>query len=179
MYAYVRSQEGLGVQWDKTAGLFLHPAIGESVYEHAEIQGHFINFRDSEPDGNDSSHTVGTAGHSQQPGLYLIDARLMRAIWNQPDGSIQMRLKGAPGAAMGSSMALPVGADVPTTSYSPTRPPGFIRPPRICLLRQAHRHHARRRPIRGAGGRPVAELVSRWHLRRSIDPALTNERADL
>lgn len=44
MYAYVRSQEGLGVQWDKTAGLFLHPAIGESVYEQAEIQGHFITF---------------------------------------------------------------------------------------------------------------------------------------
>jgi 5-methylcytosine-specific restriction enzyme subunit McrC len=44
MYAYVRSQEDLGVQWDKTAGLFLHPAIGESVYEHAEIQGHLITF---------------------------------------------------------------------------------------------------------------------------------------
>jgi 5-methylcytosine-specific restriction enzyme subunit McrC len=44
MYAYVRSQEGLGVQWDKTDGLFLHPAIGESVYEHAEIQGHSITF---------------------------------------------------------------------------------------------------------------------------------------
>jgi 5-methylcytosine-specific restriction enzyme subunit McrC len=44
MYAYVRSQEGLGVQWNKTDGLFLHPAIGESVYEHAEIQGHFITF---------------------------------------------------------------------------------------------------------------------------------------
>ena len=29
-------------KWDKTARLFLHPAIGESVYEHAESQGHFI-----------------------------------------------------------------------------------------------------------------------------------------
>jgi 5-methylcytosine-specific restriction enzyme subunit McrC len=44
MYAYVRSQEGLGAQWDETAGLFLHPAIDESVCEHALIQGHFITF---------------------------------------------------------------------------------------------------------------------------------------
>jgi 5-methylcytosine-specific restriction enzyme subunit McrC len=44
MYAYVRSQEGLGVQWDGAAGLFVHPAIAKSVYEHAEIQGHSITF---------------------------------------------------------------------------------------------------------------------------------------
>jgi 5-methylcytosine-specific restriction enzyme subunit McrC len=44
MYAYVRSQEGFGVEWNKTAGLFLHPAIGETVNEHAEIQGHLITF---------------------------------------------------------------------------------------------------------------------------------------
>jgi 5-methylcytosine-specific restriction enzyme subunit McrC len=44
MYAYVRSQEGVGVEWEETAGLFLHPAIEESAYEHAEIQGHVITF---------------------------------------------------------------------------------------------------------------------------------------
>ena len=44
MYAYVRSQEGLGVQWEKTAGLFLHPATEESAYEYAEIQGHVVTF---------------------------------------------------------------------------------------------------------------------------------------
>lgn len=44
MYAYLRSQEDLSDEWDRTAGLFLHPAINESVYEHAEIQGHTITF---------------------------------------------------------------------------------------------------------------------------------------
>jgi len=44
MYAYVRSQEGLDVQWERTAGLFLHPAIQESAYEYAEIQGHVVTF---------------------------------------------------------------------------------------------------------------------------------------
>ena len=44
MYAYVRSQEGLGAQSDETAGLFLHPAIDTMLYEHAVIQGHSITF---------------------------------------------------------------------------------------------------------------------------------------
>jgi len=44
MYAYVRSQEGLGVQWDDATGLFLHPAIGKTIYEHVKIQGHSITF---------------------------------------------------------------------------------------------------------------------------------------
>lgn len=44
MYAYVRSQEGLGVQWDGAVGLFLYPAIGKTIYEHLKIQGHSISF---------------------------------------------------------------------------------------------------------------------------------------
>ncbi|WP_184255647.1 5-methylcytosine-specific restriction endonuclease system specificity protein McrC [Granulicella mallensis] len=44
MYAYVRSQEGNGIEWDKTAGLFLHPSVDGFTYEHAEIQGHTITF---------------------------------------------------------------------------------------------------------------------------------------
>jgi 5-methylcytosine-specific restriction enzyme subunit McrC len=44
MYAYVRSQEGIGLRSHETAGLFLHPAIETSLYEHAEIQGHSITF---------------------------------------------------------------------------------------------------------------------------------------
>jgi 5-methylcytosine-specific restriction enzyme subunit McrC len=44
MYAYVKSQEGLGAQADGTAGLFLHPAIDTALYEHAVIQGHSITF---------------------------------------------------------------------------------------------------------------------------------------
>ena len=44
MYAYVRSQEGLGLRSDETAGLFLHPAIEVTLYEHAVIQGHRITF---------------------------------------------------------------------------------------------------------------------------------------
>ncbi len=44
MYAYLRSQEGRGIEWDNTSGLFLHPAISESIYEHADIQGHCITF---------------------------------------------------------------------------------------------------------------------------------------
>ena len=44
MYAYLRSQEGRGQRWDTSAGLFLHPAIGTQLYEHAIIQCHSIAF---------------------------------------------------------------------------------------------------------------------------------------
>jgi 5-methylcytosine-specific restriction enzyme subunit McrC len=44
MYAYVRSQEGIGLRSDETAGLFLHPAIDASLYEQVAIQGHSITF---------------------------------------------------------------------------------------------------------------------------------------
>jgi 5-methylcytosine-specific restriction enzyme subunit McrC len=44
MYAYVRSQEGLGLRSDETAGLFLHPAIEVTLDEEAVIQGHSITF---------------------------------------------------------------------------------------------------------------------------------------
>ena len=44
MYAYVRSQEGVSVEWDKAAGLLLHPSVDGSTYEHAEIQGHVVTF---------------------------------------------------------------------------------------------------------------------------------------
>jgi 5-methylcytosine-specific restriction enzyme subunit McrC len=44
MYAYVKSQEGIGLRSNETAGLFLHPAIEVSLYEHAAIQGHSITF---------------------------------------------------------------------------------------------------------------------------------------
>jgi 5-methylcytosine-specific restriction enzyme subunit McrC len=44
MYAYVRSQEGLGLRSDETDGLFLHPAIDVTLHEHAVIQGHRVSF---------------------------------------------------------------------------------------------------------------------------------------
>jgi len=44
MYAYLRSQEGLGPEWDETDGLFLHPAIDVTLNERAVIQGHSITF---------------------------------------------------------------------------------------------------------------------------------------
>jgi 5-methylcytosine-specific restriction enzyme subunit McrC len=44
MYAYLRSQEGRDHRWDASAGLFLHPAVGSELYEHAVIQGHSIAF---------------------------------------------------------------------------------------------------------------------------------------
>jgi len=44
MYAYVRSQEGIGLRSYETAGLFLHPAIAASVGERAVIQGHSLTF---------------------------------------------------------------------------------------------------------------------------------------
>jgi 5-methylcytosine-specific restriction enzyme subunit McrC len=44
MYAYLRSQEGIGFRSYDTAGLFLHPALKESVYERVMIQGHLITF---------------------------------------------------------------------------------------------------------------------------------------
>jgi 5-methylcytosine-specific restriction enzyme subunit McrC len=44
MYAYLRSQEGGDQRWDTSAGLFLHPAVGSQLYEHAVIQGHSIAF---------------------------------------------------------------------------------------------------------------------------------------
>ncbi len=44
MFAYLRSQEGGDQLWDTSAGLFLHPAVGSQVYEHATIQGHSIAF---------------------------------------------------------------------------------------------------------------------------------------
>ena len=44
MYAYVRSQEGRDVEWDGAAGLFLHPAIDETLNEHVVIQGHPMTF---------------------------------------------------------------------------------------------------------------------------------------
>src|ERR1700741_2320090 len=44
MYAYLRSQEGRGLQWDTAAGLFLHPTIGSTLHEHVVIQNHSITF---------------------------------------------------------------------------------------------------------------------------------------
>lgn len=44
MYAYLRSQEGRDKRWDTSAGLFLHPAVGTQLYEHATIQEHSIVF---------------------------------------------------------------------------------------------------------------------------------------
>ena len=44
MYAYLRSQEGGDQRWDTSAGLFLHPAVGSQLYEHATFQGHSIAF---------------------------------------------------------------------------------------------------------------------------------------
>jgi 5-methylcytosine-specific restriction enzyme subunit McrC len=44
MYAYLRSQEGIGLTSHDTAGLFLHPALKEAVYERVMIQGHSITF---------------------------------------------------------------------------------------------------------------------------------------
>jgi 5-methylcytosine-specific restriction enzyme subunit McrC len=44
MYAYLRSQEGRGQQWDTAAGLFLHPSIGSRLHEHVMIQNHSITF---------------------------------------------------------------------------------------------------------------------------------------
>jgi len=44
MYAYLRSQEGGDQRWDTSEGLFLHPADGSQLYEHATIQGHSIAF---------------------------------------------------------------------------------------------------------------------------------------
>ena len=44
MYAYLRSQEGTDRRWDRTAGLFLHPAIEGALQEHVVIQNHAISF---------------------------------------------------------------------------------------------------------------------------------------
>ena len=45
MYSYLRSQEGQGDQSDeKSAGILLHPAIGESIDESVFIQGHQMRF---------------------------------------------------------------------------------------------------------------------------------------
>ena len=45
LYAYLRSQEGQGDPLDnKSAGILLHPAIGESVDESVFIQGHQMRF---------------------------------------------------------------------------------------------------------------------------------------
>ena len=44
MYAYVRSQEGIGLRSHEAAGLFVHPAVNVTLYERAAIQGHSITF---------------------------------------------------------------------------------------------------------------------------------------
>jgi 5-methylcytosine-specific restriction enzyme subunit McrC len=44
MYAYLRSQEGRGGRWEGMSGMLLHPSIGESVEEVAEVQGHRLTF---------------------------------------------------------------------------------------------------------------------------------------
>jgi 5-methylcytosine-specific restriction enzyme subunit McrC len=44
MYAYVRSQENLDPRSDDASGLFLHPAIEVTLYEHAVIQKHSFTF---------------------------------------------------------------------------------------------------------------------------------------
>ena len=52
MYAYLRSQEGLGHRSDETAGLFLHPAINVPIHERVVIQGHPIAFATVNLDGS-------------------------------------------------------------------------------------------------------------------------------
>jgi 5-methylcytosine-specific restriction enzyme subunit McrC len=44
MYAYLRSQEGRAPEWERAAGLFLHPAIDCSLREQVVIQNHAIRF---------------------------------------------------------------------------------------------------------------------------------------
>ena len=45
LYAYLRSQEGLGEKLNEnSSGMLLHPAIGEDVDESATIQGHEMRF---------------------------------------------------------------------------------------------------------------------------------------
>jgi 5-methylcytosine-specific restriction enzyme subunit McrC len=44
IYAYLKSQEGLGGIGGKTDGLLLHPAVDADVNETAVIQGHSITF---------------------------------------------------------------------------------------------------------------------------------------
>lgn len=45
LFAYLRSQEGLGdALWDGAEGLLLHPTVGSEVDESATIQGHRIRF---------------------------------------------------------------------------------------------------------------------------------------
>jgi len=55
MYAYLRSQEGGDPRWDSSVGLFLHPAVGSQVYEHATIQGHSIAFATVDLGGSTTS----------------------------------------------------------------------------------------------------------------------------
>ena len=68
MYAYLRSQEGTDQRWNTSAGLFLHPAVGSQLYEHATIQGHSIVFA-----------TVDLAGSAMS-----IRSELRRIIRSQP-----------------------------------------------------------------------------------------------
>ena len=45
LYAYLRSQEGLGEKLNEdSSGMLLHPAIGEDIDESVTIQGHEMRF---------------------------------------------------------------------------------------------------------------------------------------
>lgn len=44
LYAYLRSQEGRGADWDAASGMLLYPSIGETVRKSVTIQGHDIMF---------------------------------------------------------------------------------------------------------------------------------------
>jgi 5-methylcytosine-specific restriction enzyme subunit McrC len=55
MYAYLRSQEDRDSRWQDARGLFLHPAINQSVREFAVIQNHSIAFETVDLSGSAST----------------------------------------------------------------------------------------------------------------------------
>ena len=55
MYSYLRSQEGRDPTWKGTAGMFLHPAVDGTVFEHAVIDEHRITFATIDLGGSSAS----------------------------------------------------------------------------------------------------------------------------
>lgn len=82
MYAYLRSQEGRDHRWGTSAGLFLHPAIGSRLREHAVIQDHLIAFATVDLGANT------TAIRNELRHILCAHANLQRDLSVQPSTNI-------------------------------------------------------------------------------------------
>ena len=83
IYAYLRSQENTHPDTD---GMLLHPSIGESVCEHAIIQGHKITFTTVNLAGTHGFYPSRVTKHSDSERIPQVRNHMVRDLVAEAHG---------------------------------------------------------------------------------------------